>query len=259
MDDEKNSNTGGAPAPRRTLPNVASRDDSGQAASGRASANKIRDIIASIRPELFGLPVLPDPAPEGKLFLETAINRTKERLLIAEGPAIKRVLEAIRTEEIRTWMRGGPNGRRKIPAADWQGAHLDLDEFYASGSGGIVFKGSTFHLHRFFIAADDFEFWLNTAAPRGQIVIAEHARNARPREPAPLGAQRYPENLPPTKPILLAFEVLAWITFRRAIPFSQFSCLWRGQPGLERSAQELAIRAALVARARIETDYYCCI
>ncbi len=101
----------------------------------------------------------------GRLFIDDAIARIKELRRLPEGPAMARLMDALRSGEIRSWQRVIGFYREKesrpLTAHDWESARIDLDEFRRSSQGGIDgIEGRRSYLHRVVISEEDFQFWL---------------------------------------------------------------------------------------------------
>jgi hypothetical protein len=123
------------------------------------------------------MPAESDAPPPGRVFIDTAVCQIKERLRISEGPAVKRLLDALRGEGIRSWMNRF-SGRTKLPSASWNDADVDLDCFRNTGQSGIRFGGTNYHLHYFLIAEDDLGCWLGGLAPSSTANATKGAASA---------------------------------------------------------------------------------
>ena len=97
------------------------------------------------------------------------------------------------------------------------------------------------------------------ATPSQARTISQLVPSELPQPELPESARKYRANVPPANAILVAFEAILWIAFRRAIPFAQTYSIWRMRTGLEASQAEWATLAALEARGAVETGYCYCI
>jgi hypothetical protein len=119
--------------------------------------------------------------PREKIFIDTAIARTKSALSLSEGPATVRFLNAVRSGEIRSWERRGPTSFKKLPPQSWNDADVDLDSDADTGSPNVLFLGKLRHIHTFLVAEDDLVCWLRTtrSSLAAQHTIPEPVRETR--------------------------------------------------------------------------------
>ncbi len=103
-------------------------------------------------------------APDGFMFIDEAVAQVRQRAACPMGAAVKMLLDAIRDGNPRTWMRHHL-GPALIQPTDWTDGYIDPDAFAARQRGGIRFKGSEYHMHRFLLAEDEFGYWLERGAP----------------------------------------------------------------------------------------------
>ena len=128
----------------------------------------------------------PAAAPPGRIFIDSAVDRIKERLGLSDGLAIERLMKALVAEGVQSWGRRGLS-RIKLTADHLKTVVVDLNEFRASGHSGLRLWGNTYHLHAIEIDQEDFRCCLDG------LKVAPTAERVATEGPAPAEA----EGLPP--------------------------------------------------------------
>lgn len=182
------------------------------------------DVLGIWPPEYPGREVEP-----ASIVIDDAISRIMKRTGELEAPAISRLLAALSGGLITTW--GGAGAPSSTwPPARWQGAHIDLLAFRASGGrmDGLTIGGQCRHLHFARLNAGEFEAWLNgvpvtakTNLPQFDVDVA--ARQLMNRK---LSGE-WPT--PPTEPVTRAYL----LQFFSGVPNGKHKearhKVWRGQ------------------------------
>jgi hypothetical protein len=143
-----------------------------------------------------------DAPPDDPLYIDAAVDQTKERLGCSDGHAITVLLSAFHAGLVRVWKKKSsvPGDQERCAPARWDGADLDLDKFRSHGRGWIQFSGARYHPNRFLISRDDFSCWLNNQAPDQPVqssddspttnAVAAERTPKRKRKPGPKGEKQ---------------------------------------------------------------------
>ena len=90
-------------------------------------------------------PGVSQAAPQGRIFIDTAVAEIMARLARPEGAAVKLLMDALRAGETQSWAWGKETGfaHRKLTAEELEGAAIDLDEFTAVRAHRASLVGKT--------------------------------------------------------------------------------------------------------------------